>query len=64
MTGAALVAAIVVSLTAAWALGEALGYSHSLRERPRESPWFYGVYTGTAHRGRAAGLSRTMISSG
>jgi Mn2+/Fe2+ NRAMP family transporter len=46
MTGAALVAAIVVSLTAAWALGEALGYSHSLRERPRESPWFYGVYTG------------------
>ena len=46
MTGAALVSAIVVSLTAAWALGEVLGYSHSLRERPRESPWFYGIYTG------------------
>jgi len=46
MTGAALVSAIVVSLTAAWALGEALGYSHSLRARPHESPWFYGVYTG------------------
>jgi len=46
MMGAALVSAIVVSLTAAWALGETLGYSHSLRTRPRESPWFYGVYTG------------------
>ncbi len=46
MTGAALVSAIVVSLTAAWALGETLGCSHSLSARPREAPWFYGIYTG------------------
>lgn len=45
MTGAALVAAIVVSLTAAWGLGEVMGYKRSLEHKPREAPWFYCVYT-------------------
>jgi Mn2+/Fe2+ NRAMP family transporter len=43
--GAALIAAIVVSLTAAWGLGEVMGYRRSLQDHPREAPWFYGVYT-------------------
>lgn len=45
MLGAALVAAIVVSLTAAWGLGEVLGYKRSLQDHPKEAPWFYIVYT-------------------
>lgn len=44
MTGAAFIAAIVVSLTAAWALGEVTGFKHSLEYRPAEAPWFYGTY--------------------
>jgi Mn2+/Fe2+ NRAMP family transporter len=45
MIGAALVATIVVTLTAARTLGEILGFKHSLEYHPREAPWFYGVYT-------------------
>ena len=45
MLGASLVAAIVVSLTAAWGLGEILGYKRSLEHKPKEAPWFYSVYT-------------------
>ena len=45
MIGAALVATIVVTLTAARALGEVMGYKHSLEHNPREAPWFYGIYT-------------------
>ena len=44
MTGAALIAAIVVSLTAAWTLGELTGYKHSLEHNPKEAPWFYIIY--------------------
>jgi Mn2+/Fe2+ NRAMP family transporter len=43
--GAALVAAIVVSLASAWGFGEVTGYRHSLEHRPLEAPWFYGIYT-------------------
>ena len=45
MMGAAMVAAIVVSLTAAWGVGEVAGYRRSLADRPHEAPWFYGVLT-------------------
>ncbi|MDE2049005.1 MAG: divalent metal cation transporter, partial [Betaproteobacteria bacterium] len=45
MIGAALVATIVVTLTAARTLGELMGFRHSLEHAPREAPWFYGVYT-------------------
>ncbi|MGH8318807.1 MAG: NRAMP family divalent metal transporter [Steroidobacteraceae bacterium] len=42
--GAAMVAAIVVSLASAWGFGEVTGYRHSLEHHPREAPWFYGIY--------------------
>ena len=45
MAGAALVATIVVSLTAAWGVGEVMGFHRSLQDHPRKAPWFYGVYT-------------------
>jgi Mn2+/Fe2+ NRAMP family transporter len=43
--GAAMVAAIVVSLASAWGFGEVTGYRHSLEHQPLEAPWFYGIYT-------------------
>lgn len=45
MLGASLIAAIVVSLTAAWGLGEITGYKRSLSCNPKKAPWFYLVYT-------------------
>jgi Mn2+/Fe2+ NRAMP family transporter len=45
MTGAAVVATIVVCLTAAWGVGEVAGYKRSLEDHPREAPFFYGVFT-------------------
>lgn len=44
MIGASLVATIVVTLTAARALGEVMGFEHSLEHRPQDAPWFYGAY--------------------
>lgn len=43
--GSAMVAAIVVSLTAAWGLGEVTGYRRSLEHKVHEAPWFYAIYT-------------------
>jgi Mn2+/Fe2+ NRAMP family transporter len=45
MVGAALVAAIVVTITAARTLSEMLGVKCSLDDDPKDAPWFYGVYT-------------------
>ena len=45
MAGAALVATIVVCLTAAWGVGEVAGYKRSLEHHPLEAPWFYGVFS-------------------
>jgi Mn2+/Fe2+ NRAMP family transporter len=45
MTGSALVATVVVTLTAAKTLGEVFRVNHSLDHSPREAPWFYGIYT-------------------
>jgi len=44
MSGAALVATIVVTLTAARTLAEVVGAKHSLDHEPAEAPWFYGAY--------------------
>ena len=44
MSGAALVATIVVALTAARSLGEVLGVRHTLDLTPRQAPWFYGIF--------------------
>lgn len=45
MSGAALVATIVVSLTAAWGVGEVMGFRRSLEDHPKDAPWFYSIYT-------------------
>lgn len=44
LSGGALVATIVVCLTAAWALGEVMGVRHSLERRALDAPWFYGPF--------------------
>jgi Mn2+/Fe2+ NRAMP family transporter len=45
LAGSAMVATIVVTLTAARTLSEILGVKHSLEHEPAEAPWFYGIYT-------------------
>ena len=45
MTGAALVASMVVSLAASYGLGEIMGFRRSLQDHPRDAPWFYGIYS-------------------
>ncbi len=67
MTGSALVATIVVTLTAARALGEVLGVRHSLEHAPREAPWFYGIYTAALAVGGltvASGANLVRLSVG
>jgi len=45
LTGGALVATIVVCLTAAWSIGETIGLKHSLEKHPLDAPLFYGFFT-------------------
>jgi Mn2+/Fe2+ NRAMP family transporter len=63
VSGAAMVATIVVTLTAARTLGELLGYDHSLEREPREAPWFYIVYTLTLIAGAGIVLSGVNLVS-
>ena len=44
ISGSAIVATIVVTLTAARTIGEILGVPHTLATKPKEAKWFYGVY--------------------
>ncbi len=67
MTGSALVATIVVTLTAARSLGEVLGVRHSLEYAPREAPWFYACYTVSLAAGGllvASGVNLVALSVG
>ncbi len=67
LTGSALVATIVVTLTAARTLGEVLGVEHSLALAPREAPWFYGIYTVALLAGAlivASGVNLVRLSVG
>lgn len=41
---AGLLGAICISLASSWAVGEIFGWAHSLNNRIREAPWFYGAY--------------------
>ncbi|MHB1614181.1 MAG: NRAMP family divalent metal transporter [Actinomycetes bacterium] len=41
MLGAAMIAALVVSLAGAWGVAEVLGWRHSLSDRPRQAAGFY-----------------------
>ena len=44
MMGSGLLAAIVISLSSAWAWGELFGWPHSLNLSPRGAPAFYALY--------------------
>ena len=44
VAGAAIVAALVVTLTAARTLGELLGFRHALDHPLQKAPWFYAIY--------------------
>ena len=44
LSGGALVATIVVCLTAAWSVGEVIGVRHSLEHHPSDAPWFYAGF--------------------
>ncbi len=57
MLGAAWVSTIVISLTAAWGLGEVTGYKRSLANYPFEAPWFYLVYVASLLLGAGIVLS-------
>jgi Mn2+/Fe2+ NRAMP family transporter len=45
LTGGAMVALIVVCLSAAWAVGEAMGRRHSLEQHPGQALDFYAAFT-------------------
>jgi NRAMP (natural resistance-associated macrophage protein)-like metal ion transporter len=67
ISGAAVVATIVVTLTAARTIGEVLGVKHSLEDEPREAPWFYGIYTVTLVSGGlliVSGVNLVSLSVG
>ncbi len=62
MLGAALVASIVVSLAAAWAVAEGAGRPRSLNDGLRQAPLFYGLYVGAVALGAALVLaSRSLV---
>lgn len=61
MLGAALVAAIVACLTAAWGMGELTGYKRDVNLSPKQAPWFYLVFVGTLVTGMAIVLSGANI---
>jgi Mn2+/Fe2+ NRAMP family transporter len=44
LVGSGLLALVVVSLSAAWGVGELMGWPHSLNHSPREAQRFYAVY--------------------
>ncbi len=44
LIGSALLALIVISLSAAWGIGELMGWPHSLDLKPNEARRFYAVY--------------------
>jgi len=67
MSGSALVATIVVTLTAARTLAEVLGVNHSLDHEPAEAPWFYGAYAAALICGAlvvASGVNLVALSVG
>ena len=57
IAGAGLLAAIVVSLAASWAVAEAFGARRSLNDDPHSAPLFYGIYTGCVAVGAGAVLA-------
>src|SRR6202011_2256023 len=67
LSGSAVVATIVVTLTAARTLSEVMGVKHSLAHEPHEAPWFYGIYTITLVAGALlimSGVNLVKLSIG
>jgi Mn2+/Fe2+ NRAMP family transporter len=69
LSGGALVAALVVALTAAWSFGEVFGLRHSLSESPARAPWFYAAFTllllaGVGVVASGANLVRLSLAAG
>jgi len=65
LAGGALVATIVVCLSAVWALGEAMGVRHSLEQHPLQALWFYGPFAGLLIAGAllvASGVNLVRLS--
>ena len=46
MVNAAVLGAMAITLASSWALGEVMGWPHSLQKPVREAPGFYGLYIG------------------
>jgi len=63
LSGAAVVATIVVTLTAARTVSEVLGAKHNLEHEPHEAPCFYGIYTATLVAGAALIISGVNLVS-
>jgi Mn2+/Fe2+ NRAMP family transporter len=61
LSGSALVATIVVTLTAARTVSEVLGAKHYLEYRPHEAPWFYGIFAATLIVGAGIVISGTNL---
>jgi Mn2+/Fe2+ NRAMP family transporter len=57
LSGAAIVATIVVTLTAARTVSEVLGVKHHLEYGPHKAPWFYGIYALTLTVGAGVVIS-------
>jgi len=69
LSGGAMVAAIVVCLTVAWAFGEMSGVRHALSQKPTRAPWFHGAFTavlavGAAFVASGANLVRLSVAAG
>ena len=67
ISGSAVVATIVVTLTAARTVGEVLRVPHRLDAAPRDAKWFYGVYALALLAGAgivASGVDLVAISVG
>jgi Mn2+/Fe2+ NRAMP family transporter len=63
LTGGALTATIVVSLTLAWSVGETMGVGRSLEHSPRRAPWFYGAIAAMLVAGAALVVSGANLIS-
>lgn len=57
LSGGALVATVLVCLTAAWSFGELVGKHHSLEQHPLEAPWFYAAFAAMLIAGAIAEIS-------
>jgi NRAMP (natural resistance-associated macrophage protein)-like metal ion transporter len=61
--GAAMIAAIVVSLAAAWGVGEITNQKHSLEHHPLEAPWFYGAFVAAVIGGAGVvGIAPNLVA--